>query len=200
MFVVDMKDRLLLMHRTDKVRSAKNVWSIPSGTHELGETIFDCASRELLEEYGLEIECMQFVDQYENIAGDEPDQEQYHWVMTLLMVRVADVTKAINREPDKHDKMETLPYTLLANDSFLADYQFHTSLQQRLMLSAPTYVDNIRWFLHGADEITETPTILEESLTAGPTIEVPLSGMARSSFDPDETPIHKFGNHQYDEE
>ena len=125
MFIVDRAGKLLIMHRSDKVRSAANVWSIPSGEHEIGETITFCACRELDEEYGLDAECVVLLDQYENIAGDEPDREQFHWVISLYLVHVADVTKAINKEPEKHDKMEFIHYKFLTSPSFLQEYKFH---------------------------------------------------------------------------
>lgn len=147
-FVVDKKGLLLLMHRSDKVRSAKNVWSIPSGEHEIGETADACICREIFEEYGLEATKTQGLDLYENIAGDpEPNAEQYHWVINLFLVEVDDVTKAINREPDKHDQMVFLKYEHMYTDVFLSQYQFHESLQTTLAEMKTVYVDAIEQFL-----------------------------------------------------
>ena len=55
MVPVDLEGRLLVMHRSDKVRSAKNVWSFPSGLHDIGETQEQSVARELLEEYDLKL-------------------------------------------------------------------------------------------------------------------------------------------------
>lgn len=146
-FVIDKEGLLLLMHRSDKVRSAKNVWSIPSGEHEIGETTSDSICREIFEEYGLEAVKTQMLDLYENIAGDpEPNAEQYHWVISLFLVEVADVTKAINREPDKHDLMVFINYDYLYTDEFLLKYQFHESLQKTLVDMKNIYADAILEF------------------------------------------------------
>lgn len=132
MLIVDEQDRALIMHRSENVRSARNVWSIPTGEHEVGETIMETARRELAEEYGLELipgSHIRSLFQYENIAGDEGQAEQYHWVITVYLVRVNDVTKAINREPDKHDKMEFTKLTTILDDPRWKDeHKFHESL------------------------------------------------------------------------
>lgn len=146
-FVVDPWERFLIMHRTDKVRSAKNVWSIPSGTHELGEEIGCCIARELEEEYGLEAEEVSIVGQYENIAGDRTADLQYHWIMSLYVVYVSDVTLAVNKEPDKHDKMLFLPVDTIVQPSFLDEYKFHESLSFFLETHAHTIMAAIKSFV-----------------------------------------------------
>lgn len=128
LLVVDSKFRLLLMHRSDKVKSAKNVWSFPSGTHEIGETIEECACRELFEEYSLQAYPgrTRHVGLYENIAGDpEPGAQQYHWLLSVLGIYVPDVSLAVNNEPDKHDKMEFVTIGEIARPDFFQEYPFH---------------------------------------------------------------------------
>jgi ADP-ribose pyrophosphatase YjhB (NUDIX family) len=122
--------KYLIMHRSNNVRSARNVWSIPSGEHEIGETIQACAYRELEEEYGLVALDHVLLDQYENIAGDE-SPPHYHWVISLYGIKVEDVTKAINREPDKHDQM-IFPTHQELNKEFFESHQFHPSLHETL--------------------------------------------------------------------
>jgi len=46
--VIDGDDRVLLIRRTDN-----GEWALPAGAMELGESIGECAARELLEETGL---------------------------------------------------------------------------------------------------------------------------------------------------
>lgn len=119
---VDTSERLLVMHRTDKVRSAKNVWSFPSGMQEIGENLLDTIKREMEEEYSLKgILGIDYLGQYENMI------DGYHWVITVVVAVYEDVTKAINNEPDKHDQMVFVSIHELLRDEFWTQYQFHSS-------------------------------------------------------------------------
>jgi 8-oxo-dGTP diphosphatase len=131
MLVIDKDYRVLVMHRSNNVRSARNVWSTPSGEHDIGETVETCAFRELHEEYGLTGISSLLLQQYENIAGDE-QPPHYHWVISIYAVCVDDVRKAINREPDKHDEMKFVEMSELTEPSFFDQHKFHTSLHDIL--------------------------------------------------------------------
>lgn len=128
--VCDTFGRFLVMHRSNTVRSAKNVWSFPSGLHDIGETIEATARRELEEEYVLAPHAFCDLGIYENIAGDGSwtENPQYHWVITMLGALVHDVSLAINKEPDKHDDMQFLPISELQSPSFFVKYRMHESI------------------------------------------------------------------------
>ncbi|MGW3044268.1 NUDIX hydrolase [Kitasatospora sp. NPDC001159] len=57
--VVDGLGRVLLQRRTDN-----NMWALPGGTMELGESIGDCAIRETREETGIDIAVTGIVGTY----------------------------------------------------------------------------------------------------------------------------------------
>lgn len=136
MIPIDRQGRLLVMHRGPNVRSARNVWSFPSGMHDIGEDILATASRELEEEYGLRVIASKTVGTYENIAGDKDATEHYHWVITVLLVVVDDVTRAINKEPDKHDAIEYPHWSCIVRDDHEAlctKYGFHRSFTLFMM-------------------------------------------------------------------
>ena len=57
--VVDAEGRILLQRRRDN-----DMWALPGGKMELGESLGDCARRETLEETGLEIELTGIVGIY----------------------------------------------------------------------------------------------------------------------------------------
>lgn len=132
MLPVDKKSNLLLMHRSDKVRSAKNVWSFPSGLQEVGEYWTAAAARELQEEYELEVQRLRVISVYENIGGDDPSQPQYHWVILLVAALVDDVKAAVNKEPDKHDEMRIITIDEILDVEFTNRYQFHRSFRNYL--------------------------------------------------------------------
>ena len=133
MLIVDPNQRCLIMHRSNNVRSARNVWSIPTGEHEIGETIEQCAFRELEEEYGLIGNDITLLSQYENIAGDE-SPPHYHWILSIYGIHADDVTKAVNKEPDKHDQM-IFPRMRDISDEFFDTHRFHVSLHDHLRLN-----------------------------------------------------------------
>ena len=59
--VADSAGRLLMVHRTDN-----DLWSIPGGAMDLGESIADAAVRETREETGLDVEVTSIVGIYTN--------------------------------------------------------------------------------------------------------------------------------------
>ncbi len=140
MFVYDKSGRVLVMHRSEKVRSARNVWSIPTGTHEIGESAAECITRELHEEFHLDAKRIRLLDQYENIAGDEAPPH-YHWVLSVYGVLVDDVTAAINKEPDRHDQMIFVPIVDLLDEEFFLGHAFHASFHKIISTSVGVWKD-----------------------------------------------------------
>lgn len=127
MIPVDRNGRILVMHRSPKVRSAANVWSFPSGLQDIGERWSDTATRELVEEYSLDVIQLRPLGIYENISGDEPSRPQWHWVIILAAALVEDVTIATNNEPAKHDIMRFIDIEKLQQSNFTSEYIFHKS-------------------------------------------------------------------------
>ncbi len=131
-FAIDYDQRLLLLHRGPNIRSARNVWSFPTGLHDIGERIHEAAARELMEEVGLQARRAELISVYENIAGDSDAIEQYHWVMLIVCCIVDDVRKAVNIESDKHDDMQYVDMYSLGKESFFNTYKFHDSLRDHM--------------------------------------------------------------------
>ncbi|OPC81484.1 NUDIX hydrolase [Embleya scabrispora] len=57
--VMDERGRLLMIHRTDN-----DLWAIPGGGHDIGESIAETVIREVREETGIEVEVTDFVGTY----------------------------------------------------------------------------------------------------------------------------------------
>ena len=62
-FVEDDDQRLLMIHRTDN-----DLWALPGGGIELGETVTECAIRETREETGIEIAITSLIGIFTNPA------------------------------------------------------------------------------------------------------------------------------------
>jgi 8-oxo-dGTP pyrophosphatase MutT (NUDIX family) len=56
-FLYDLTNRFLIVHPTDH---PSNIWSIPKGTNESGETFLESAIRELKEETGMDLNCLEY--------------------------------------------------------------------------------------------------------------------------------------------
>lgn len=129
---VDAGESLLMHKRSSRVRSAKGVWSFPTGLLELGETIAGACARELREEHSLELLRSSVLGAYENIApeaGVEGQVEQYHWVFTVVGCLVADVRAASNNEPEKHEQVKVAQVLELADHRFWTVHRFHGSFE-----------------------------------------------------------------------
>jgi 8-oxo-dGTP pyrophosphatase MutT (NUDIX family) len=59
--VRDDRGRVLLIHKVDN-----NLWALPGGGHDAGESITDTAVREVREETGLDVEVVRLVGTYTN--------------------------------------------------------------------------------------------------------------------------------------
>lgn len=59
--VRDSEGRVLLIHKIDN-----DLWALPGGGHDLGESITDTAVREVREETGIDVEIVRLVGTYTN--------------------------------------------------------------------------------------------------------------------------------------
>lgn len=134
--VIDENHKSLLIHRSPTVRSAANVWSIPSGMQDIGEDIEQTIVRELMEEFSLSPLSISIRGIYENIAGDENAMYQYHWVVIVVVLVVDDITKLMNNEPDKHDITEIVPINFFRDIAAIKSKEFHPTLTNFLINDA----------------------------------------------------------------
>jgi len=75
--------RALIVQRRQQPNAGR--WGFPGGVLELGETVFQGAMRELLEETGIVAEPAGFLDIHDAITRDEEGRVQFHY--TLIAVR-----------------------------------------------------------------------------------------------------------------
>lgn len=72
-------DGVLLIRRAKPPRQGQ--WSLPGGAQKIGETVFDAARREVLEETGLEVEILGLVDVVDSIRPDDAGNVRYHFTL-----------------------------------------------------------------------------------------------------------------------
>lgn len=81
------RDRFLLVRRGKSPR--KGQWSLPGGAQHLGETVFEAAGREIMEETGLSIEDLQLIDVVDSLYRDDKGRIQFHYTLVDVMAESA---------------------------------------------------------------------------------------------------------------
>ncbi|MDV7340305.1 NUDIX hydrolase [Terasakiella sp. A23] len=77
--VVHRGEEILLIKRAKEPN--KGIWSLPGGAQHVGETVFDGAAREVLEETAIYIKDPQFIDCVDSIHTDEDGRVKYHYTL-----------------------------------------------------------------------------------------------------------------------
>ena len=83
--VVFKEGKVLTIKRAQEPNKGK--WSIPGGRIELGETTYEAARREVMEECSIEVEIERVLDSVDNIIRDEDGRVKYHFVIIDLLAR-----------------------------------------------------------------------------------------------------------------
>ena len=91
--------RCLLIQRRECVDVGK--WGFPGGSLEVGETVTDCAERELREETGVEAKAVGVLTAYDFIRRDADDRVSFHFLLVCVVLdwRTGDGEV---REPESH--------------------------------------------------------------------------------------------------
>jgi ADP-ribose pyrophosphatase YjhB (NUDIX family) len=122
--VTDDAGRILLVHKTDN-----DLWALPGGGMDLGESITDAAVRETKEETGIDIEVTGLVGTYTNprhvMAYDDGEvRQQFSLCFTTRMLggtlRTSSETKEVTFvAPEDLDKLNIHPSMRMRIDHYL---------------------------------------------------------------------------------
>jgi len=83
--IVFRDDQIVLVKRAKE--PSKGKWSLPGGRIELGETVYEAAKREVLEECSIEIDIERLFDIGDSIIPDAEGHTSYHIVLIYLLAR-----------------------------------------------------------------------------------------------------------------
>ena len=87
---------LFFAQRGPQAKNERGLWEFPGGSVEFGEKLADALTREMREEYGIEIEVGELLDVADHILPAEGQ----HWVSPSYICRIVSGTPVI-REPGK---------------------------------------------------------------------------------------------------
>lgn len=82
--VVRRGDRILLAQRS--VPPGIGRWGFPGGMQELGETVFQCARRELKEETGIDADPIAALDVLDALRHDEAGKVKVHFTLIAVLL------------------------------------------------------------------------------------------------------------------
>ena len=91
---------VFLALRGREARNESGKWEFPGGCVEFGETLEHALAREVMEEYGFEIEVVKLLDVVNHLIP----AEKQHWVSPTFLCRYKGGT-AVIKEPHKCDKI-----------------------------------------------------------------------------------------------
>jgi 8-oxo-dGTP diphosphatase len=96
--IFDNKKRVLLCHRKDH-----DLWNLPGGALEVGESVTDCAIREIKEETGLNAEILRLVGVY--------NKKEKNDLVFSFVCKIVSGEITLNDEADKIEwfDLEKLP-------------------------------------------------------------------------------------------
>ncbi len=91
--------RCLLIQRREKVDIGK--WGFPGDSLEVGETVTECAERELREETGVEAKALGVLTAYDFIRRDPDNRVSFHFLLVCVVLDWRS-GEAELREPESH--------------------------------------------------------------------------------------------------
>ncbi len=121
--IFNSKHELFLTKRGKKTRNERGCWEIPGGGVKFGETLQNAIQREMMEEYGVELELLEQFPTANHIIT----AEKQHWVPTTFMAKIKKGQTPKIMEPDKCDAigwfaLDKLPHPISIITKIDLDY------------------------------------------------------------------------------
>ena len=96
------KDKILILKRSDKVRSMKGLWSGVSGIIENDEIPTNRAKIEIFEEVGIKENKINLVKSIEKIKITSPQYENHEWEVFPFLFETKETEIKLNWENSEH--------------------------------------------------------------------------------------------------
>ena len=74
-------------------------WGLPGGAQSVGETLFEAAAREVLEETGLEVVPQAVVTALDSISRDEDGGVQFHYTLVEVVAECGLASRRLQMMP-----------------------------------------------------------------------------------------------------
>lgn len=99
------KGELFLAKRSSKTTNQQGCWETPGGSLNFGETLEEAVKREMMEEYGVDIDLIeQFPAENELLT-----EEKQHWLATTFLAKIKNRKTPKIMEPHKCDAIGWFP-------------------------------------------------------------------------------------------
>lgn len=110
----DGEGNYVMHRRNENCRDEHGCWDFGGGGIKFGESIADCLTREVTEEFNAEVKAANFLGHRE--VSRTQAGVKTHWICFYYQVLV-DPKQVINNEPEKHDELgwfrfDNLPHPL----------------------------------------------------------------------------------------
>jgi len=94
--ILNQRNEVFLARRGEKAKNERGLWECPGGSVEFGETLAAALTREMREEYGIDIAVGELLDVVDHILPAEGQ----HWVSPSFLCRILSGEPRI-LEPEK---------------------------------------------------------------------------------------------------
>jgi 8-oxo-dGTP diphosphatase len=114
---VASNEKILILKRSNKVRSMKGLWGGISGIIEEGEAPLERAKIEIYEETGMKSDVLRLLKEGNEMAASSPQYPDHQWIIFPFLFETQDAKIVLNWENDMYKwispseiyKYETVP-------------------------------------------------------------------------------------------
>ncbi len=130
--VVKNDDKILFGKRLVKVGHGQ--WGLPGGHLELGESMMAGAKRELLEETGLIVDNLEFINITNDPRSGDKNSDEEHWIHIVFLAKGVH-GEPKNTEPDKCEAWEWFSINKLPEPIFYGHKKLMEAVLKNQLIS-----------------------------------------------------------------